>query len=217
MQTLTSRVVTKTCGRASELGGVMSRSCSVSSARGLWARRFRFAVAGISLLLVVSGCGAIHLHDEVKATSSKEAVDQYAKIDLQQGIKKREANFDKLEAAYIAAVDKRSAVQRDVSLAIAANDGGTLRGLVLGRNFRVTLVLNGLGIKSRRQIGEFKTAVTDYHSALGQYDKKRADFKKAFNKATKALSRELTCIHSKDPDVKECKPAADGSALVLHT
>lgn len=179
-------------------------------------RQFRVKGCCIALIAVFlsfsfSGCGIIHLHDQFKATASKEAIDQYAKIDLQQGIKQRKANFEKLEAAYVEAVEKRWAIQRDVALARAVNfdDKSNLRDLVLGKIFGVDKVLRDFDLTSRTRINDFKSAVTQYFAYLNQYDPNRQAFKKIFNVATQQLGKELKCIRSKDPTIQECTPTSE--------
>ena len=171
---------------------------------------FRFVTA-VVLATMVTGCGVLHLRDEVKATASKESVDQYTEIDLQEGITKRAANFNKLEVAYLEAVAKRAKTQRNVSLARTANHEGSFRDLVFSDVFQVDRVLSELDITSRKRIQEFKKALAAYATSSVEYGSKRDTFKKTFKTATKKLGVELDCLRSSEATVDSCRAVVDGN------
>ena len=170
----------------------------------------------------LSGCGVVHLHDEPKASASQSALEEYAKIDLQAGIKIRRANQLKLESDYLAAIDRRGLAVADNLLVQVMGDeyaDNSLRALALDGPFNVRGFLEQIGIKclkvpsdedrksackKEHSVEGFQSAVKVLTTEQSQYSSLTKQFSKSFNTATKTLGQTLNCLYDANKSATDC-------------
>ena len=155
-----------------------------------------------SLIVFLSGCNVIHLHDAGQALRSKEALDTYRSLEVTQAAKLHEGNYQSLEQLYLAEHDKRWSMHRNRGIALVLkNSSSMLHRIAFSSTFGLPEYLNDHGIKDKpEELEVLQQAISAYEAAVNDYQKSLARVKKKHASETKELRKTLQGIYTKNAD-----------------
>ncbi len=145
--------------------------------------------------VLVTGC--LHLYDAEKDTVARQAKEKYEAIKLDDVFTARRANFDALEAKFVAAAKDRTESWRDLYLADWIHQGGSVRILVLSEeNTRLDSRRKRLNVSTLKDLEEKSEFLENLRTAANDLADQRSAFRKQVG------SDPLPCLADEMPPKK---------------